>query len=76
MDLKIIPRSYKGHKFISCIIYEVTHYFITVQIHQSRSEEIGDALIANVISRYCVTDYIIMDQDNAVISSHITFLFK
>ena len=45
MDLKIMPRSYKGHKFILCITDDVTHYLITVPIHQSRSEEIDDALI-------------------------------
>ena len=63
-----MPRSYKGHKFILCIIDEVTNYLITVPIHQSRSEEIGDALIENVISKYCVQDYIIMDQDSAFMS--------
>ena len=44
-----------------CIIDEVTNHLIAVPIHQSRSEEIGDALIENVISKYCVPDYIIMD---------------
>ena len=61
MDLKVMPRSYKVHKFILCFIDEVMNYFITVLIHQSRSEEIGNALIGNVISRYYVPDYIIMD---------------
>ena len=45
-----MPRSYKGHKFILCIIDEVTKYLITVPIHQSRSEEIGDILIENHVS--------------------------
>ena len=61
MDLKVMLRSYKGHKFILCITDEVTHYLITVPIHQSRSEEIGNALIENVISKYCVPNDIIMD---------------
>ena len=52
MDLKVMPRSYKGHKIILCIIDEVTNYLITVPIHQSRSEEIGNALIENIISKY------------------------
>ena len=30
MDLKVMPRSQKGHKFILCIIDEVTNYLITV----------------------------------------------
>ena len=43
-----MPRSNKGHKYILCIIDEVTNYLITVPIHQSKSEEIGDALIESV----------------------------
>ena len=43
MDLKVMPRSQKGHKFILCIIDEMTNYLITVPIHHSRSEEVGEA---------------------------------
>ena len=45
MDLKVMPRSHKGHKLILCIIDEVTNYLITVPIYQTRSEEIGEALV-------------------------------
>ena len=65
MDLKVMPRSHKGQKFILCIIDEVTNYLITVSIYHSTSEEIGDALIDNVISKYGIAEYIIMDQDSA-----------
>ena len=71
-----MPKSYKGHKYILCIIDEVKNYLIMVQIHQSRSEEIGGALIENVISKYCVHDYIIKDQDSAFMSSLMNYLFK
>ena len=47
-----MPRSHKGHKFILCIIDEVTNYLITVPIYQAKSEEIGEALIENVITKY------------------------
>ena len=69
-------RSYNGHKYILCIMDEVTNYLITVLIHQSRSEEIGVALIESVISKYCVPDYMIMDQDSAFMSSLMNYLFK
>ena len=49
MDLKVMPKSYKGHKFILCIIDEVTNYLIAVPIYQSKSEEIGDALMEHII---------------------------
>ena len=47
-----------------------------VPMHQSRSDKIGDALIENVITKYCVLDYIIMDQDSTFMSSLMNYLFK
>ena len=71
-----MPSLYKGHKLILCIIDGVKNYLITVPIYQSRSEEIGDALIETVISKYCVPNYIIMDQGSAFMSSLMNYLFK
>ena len=65
MDLKVMPRSCKGHKYILCIIDEVTNFLITVPIFQARSEETGEALLENVIIKYCIPEYIIMDQGSA-----------
>ena len=74
IDLNVMPRSHKGHKFILCIINVVTNYLITVPIFQARSEEIGETLIENVITKYCIPEYIIMDQDSAFMSSLMTYL--
>ena len=60
-----MPTSNKGHKYILCARGKVANYLITVPLHQSRSEEIGDTLIENLITKYCIPDYIIMDQDSA-----------
>ena len=38
MDLKVMPKSGKVHKFILCIIDEVTIYLIMVLIYQSKVE--------------------------------------
>ena len=76
MDLKVLPRSHKGHKSILSIIDEVTNYLITVPIYQAKSEEIGETLIENVITKYCIQKYIIMDQDSAFMSSLMTYLFN
>ena len=76
MDLKVMPRSHKGHKFILCIIDEVTSYLKTVPIYQVKSGEIGEALIENVITKYCISEYIIMDQDSAFMSSLMTYLLN
>ena len=71
-----MPKSYKCHKFKLCIIDEVMDYLITVAIYQSKSEDIGDVLINDVISKYCIPDYMIMDQDSAFMSSLMNFLLK
>ena len=76
MDLEVMPRSCRGHRYILCIIDEVTNYMITAPIKHSRSDEVGEALINDVISKYCVPDYIIMDLDSAFISSLMNYLFK
>ena len=56
MDLKVMPRSHKGHRYVLCIINEVTNYLIMVPIFQAGSQEIGEALIENVITKYCIPE--------------------
>ena len=74
IDLKVMPRSHKGHRYILCIIDEVTNFVVTVPIFQAKSE-VGEALLEHVITKYCIPDYIIMDQDSAFMSSLMTYLF-
>ena len=76
MDLKVMPRAQKCHKFILCIIDEITNYLITVPIFQSRSEYIREALIEHVISKFCAPDCTIMDQDSAFMSNLMSYLFR
>ena len=71
-----MPRSHKGHKHILCLINEVTNYLIIVPIFQATSEKIGEALIENFITKYCIPEYIIMDKDSAFMSSHMTYLLN
>ena len=75
MDLKVMPKSQKGHKYILCIIDEVTNYLIIVPIFQARSEERGEAILEHVITKHCIPDYIIMDQGSAFMPSLMSYLF-
>ena len=75
MNLKVMPKSQKGHKYILCIIDEVTNYLITMPIFQAKSEGIGEAIPEYVITKHCVPDYIIMDQESAFMSSLMSYLF-
>ena len=54
----------------------MTYYFITVPIPQSRLKEIGDALMDNVMSYFCIPGYIIMDEDSTFLSSLMKYLLK
>ena len=76
MDLKVMPRLQKGHWYILCVIDEMSHYLVTAPLYQGRSEEVGEALIENVISMFSTPECMIMDQDSAFMSSLMSYLFK
>ena len=76
MDLKVNPRSHKENTFILCILDEVINYLITVPIYQAKSEELGESLIENVITIYCIPEYIIIDQNSAFMSSLMAYLLN
>ena len=76
MDLKVMPRSQKGQWYILCIIDEMTSYLITAPLYQARSEEVGEALIENVISKFGMPEYMMMDQDSMLMSSLMSYVFK
>ena len=71
-----MPQSSQGHKFILCIIDDAMNYLIMVPIYQSKAEEIGGVLIEHIVTKYCVPDCIIMDQDSAFMSSLMNYLFN
>ena len=75
MDLKVMLRSQKGHQYILCIIGEVTNYLVSAPLYQARSEEVGEAVIKNVISTFGTPEYIMMDQDSVFMSSLISYSF-
>ena len=52
------------------------NYFITVPIYQLKAEEIGEALIEHIVTKYCVPYCIIMDQDSEFMSSLMNYLFN
>ena len=75
-DLKVMPRFQKGLQFILCIIDEITNYLIATPLYQAKSEEVREAIIENVITKFGTPDYMIMDQDSAFMPSLMSYLFK
>ena len=75
MDLKG-HKGHNGHKYILCVIDEVTNHLIKVPRNCAKPEEIGDAIIENIITKYCIPEYIIMDSDSTFLSSLMKYLLK
>ena len=76
MELKVMPRSQKGHWYILCVIDKVTNYLVSAPLYQAKSEEVGDALIKHIITKYGTPEYIMIDQDSTFMSSLMNYLFK
>ena len=47
----------------------MTNYLIIAPFYQARSEEVGEALTENVISKFGMPDYMIMDHNSMFMSS-------
>ena len=45
-------------------------------MYQLKMQEVGEALIEHVITKYCIPDCIIMHQDSTLISSLMNYLFS
>ena len=45
-------------------------------MYQSKAEEVAEALIEHIITKYCIPDCIIMDQDSTFMSSLVSYLFS
>ena len=75
MDIKVMPKSNKRHKFVLYITDEVTYYLITTPLYQAKSKEVREVLIENIITKYCIPDCIIMDQDSTFMSSLMNYVF-
>ena len=52
----------------------MTNYLIAMLIYQSKVEEIGDALIEHVITKYCIQDSIITDQESTFVITYKLFV--
>ena len=76
MDLKVMPKSQKGHQYILCVIEEVTNYLVAAPLYQAKSEKVGEALIEHIITKYGTPEYIMMDQDSTFMCSLVNYLFK
>ena len=65
MDLKVMPRSQKGHQYILCIIDKVTNYLVIAPLYQENSRKVSIKYVGPLII-YKITDphnYLLMTID-------------
>ena len=53
-----MPKSYKGDRYILCVIDETTNYIITAPMKQAKSGEVGEILINSVFFQSIVSQTI------------------
>ena len=49
---------------------------MSAPLYQAKSEEVEEALIKHVITKFGTPEYIMMDQDSTFMSSLMNYLFK
>ena len=49
---------------------------MTAPLFHARSEEVGKAIIENIVTKYGTPEYMVMDQDSEFMSSSMNFLFQ
>ena len=49
---------------------------MTGHLYQARSEEVGEALIEHIITKYGTPEYMMMDQDSAFMSSLMNYIYN
>ena len=56
LNLKVMHKPYKGHKFILVVIDALTNFIVLIPVYQSRSEETGYNLIQHVFYKYSIPE--------------------
>ena len=49
---------------------------MTAPLFNARSEEVEEAIVENIVTKYSTPEYMIMDQDRAFLSSLMNFVFQ
>ena len=75
MDLKITSKFSRCFQFTLCVMDEVINYLVTIPVYQSRSE-VGNIIIKNLRTKLGCPEIMISDQNNAFMSSLITYSLK
>ena len=69
MDIKYMPKSNRGYKYMIVILCEITNFLVTQPLKEVRASEVCRVLVEEFIAYFSTPVRIVCDQDPAFMSS-------
>ena len=76
MDIKYIPKSNRGYKYMIEILCEITHFSVTHPLKEVTASEVCRILVEEFIAYFSTPVRIVCDQDPAFMSSLCRYCFQ
>ena len=76
MDIKYMPKSSKGYKFLLVILCEVTNFLVTHPMKEVSAEQVCTILVDEFISYFSTPVRIVCDQDPSFMSTLCQYCFQ
>ena len=76
MDIKYMPKSNKGYKYMIVILCEITNFLVTHPLKEVTASEVCRILVEEFIAYFSTPVRIVCDQDPAFMSSLCRYCFQ
>ena len=76
MDIKYMPRSNKGYKFLLVILCEITNFLVTNPMKEISAEQVCSILVDEFICYFSTPVRIVCDQDPSFMSTLCQYCFQ
>ena len=76
MDIKYMPKSNKGYKYMIVILCEITNFLVTQSLKEVTASEVCRILVEEFIAYFSTPVRIVCDQDPAFMSSLCRYCFQ
>ena len=76
MDIKYMPKSSKGYKYLLVILCEITNFLVTHPLKEVTAQEVCKVLVEEFIAYFSTPLRIVCDQDPAFMSTLCRYCFQ
>jgi hypothetical protein len=76
MDIKYMPNSSGGYKFVLLLLCEVTNYLVAVPLRTTQAQEVCKAITKSFIAYFGTPRMIISDMDSSFLSTLTRYFFQ